>query len=102
VTGERTLPALDAAHIKPFAESGPHAPENGLLLRKDLHALFDDGYVTVTPSLEFRVSSRIRDQFENGRDYYAMDKRPLRLPVAPYPPPSREYLNWHGDVRFLG
>jgi putative restriction endonuclease len=48
VTGERTLPVLDAAHIKPYAQSGPHQLRNGLLLRKDLHALFDRGYVTVT------------------------------------------------------
>jgi hypothetical protein len=52
VTGERTLPVLDAAHIRPYAELGPHKLENGILLRKDLHALFDAGYVTVTPSLE--------------------------------------------------
>src|SRR5262249_15935465 len=26
ITGERTLPALEAAHIKPFAEGGSHAP----------------------------------------------------------------------------
>jgi putative restriction endonuclease len=43
ITGERTLPVFDAAHIKPYAASGPHALRNGLLLRKDLHALFDAG-----------------------------------------------------------
>jgi len=37
VTGERTLPTLEAAHIKPFHESGPHRVNNGLLLRSDLH-----------------------------------------------------------------
>jgi putative restriction endonuclease len=69
VTGERTLPVLDAAHTRPYAELGPHRLENGILLRKDLHALFDAGRVTVTPSLELRVSRRIREEFENGRDY---------------------------------
>jgi putative restriction endonuclease len=48
VTNERTLPALDAAHIKPYSGSGKHSVENGLLLRRDLHALFDRGYMTVT------------------------------------------------------
>jgi putative restriction endonuclease len=38
VTGERTLPVLDAAHIKPYAASGPHDP----------HAQFDAGYITVS------------------------------------------------------
>ena len=49
VTGERTLPALDAAHIRPYGEGGEHAAPNGLLLRRDVHSLFDAGYVTVTP-----------------------------------------------------
>lgn len=102
VTGERTLPVLDAAHIKPYAASGPHELRNGLLLRKDLHALFDAGYVTVTPSLELRVSRRIREEFENGRDYYALERRSLTPPLPPAPPPSAEYLEWHGDTVFRG
>jgi putative restriction endonuclease len=102
VTGERTLPVLDDAHIRPYAAAGPHDLRNGLLLRKDLHALFDAGYVTVTPSLELRVSRRIREEFENGRDYYALDRRPVRLPVSPAPPPSRDYLEWHGETVFRG
>jgi putative restriction endonuclease len=100
VTGERTLPVLDAAHIRPYAELGPHRLENGILLRKDLHALFDAGYVTVTPSFELRVSRRIREEFENGRDYYALEGSSVRLPLPPAPPPSAEYLEWHGDTVF--
>ncbi len=46
VTKERTLPALDAAHIRPYREGGKHEPPNGLLLRSDIHRLFDKGYVT--------------------------------------------------------
>lgn len=102
VTGERTLPVLDAAHIRPYAELGPHRLENGLLFRKDLHALFDAGYVTVSPSLELRVSRRIREEFENGRDYYALEGAPLRTPLPPAPPPSFEYLEWHADTVFRG
>lgn len=102
VTGERTLPVLDAAHIRPYAELGPHRLENGMLLRKDLHALFDAGYVTVTPSLELRVSRRIREEFENGRDYYALEGTSVRPPLPPAPPPSPEYLEWHGDSVFRG
>jgi HNH endonuclease len=102
ITGERTLPALDAAHIRPYAELGPHKLDNGILLRKDLHALFDAGYVTVTPSLELRVSRRIREEFENGRDYYALAGSRVRLPLPPAPPPSREYLEWHAGTVFRG
>jgi putative restriction endonuclease len=102
VTGERTLPVLEAAHIRPYAQSGPHEVSNGLLLRSDLHTLFDRGYVTVRPDKRFRVSRRIREDFENGRDYYALDGHEIRLPAAPHAPPSSELLEWHSDTIFLG
>lgn len=100
ITGERTLPVLEAAHTKPYSESGPHAIENGLLLRSDLHTLFDRGYVTVTPDLTVRVSPKIREEYENGRDYYAFDRRPLTTPTAADLRPSRDYLDWHADTVF--
>ena len=58
------------------------------------------GYVTVTPSLELRVSRRIREEFENGHDYYALEGASVRTPLPPAPPPSSEYLEWHGDTVF--
>ncbi len=100
ITGERTLPALDAAHIKPYSQSGPHAVENGLLLRRDLHTLFDRGYVTVTPDSRVRMSRRIRDEFENGRDYYALDGRPIASPKTGFAPPRSDFLEWHNQVVF--
>ncbi len=102
VTGERTFPVLDAAHIKPYDQDGPHDPRNGLLLRTDLHRLLDCGYATVTPDLRFWVSHRIREEFENGRDYYALDGQKLRPPTRPELAPSREFLEWHGDNVFRG
>lgn len=56
VTGEKTLPVLEAAHIKPYSLNGPHAINNGLLLRRDFHTLFDRGYITVDKSLIVKVS----------------------------------------------
>jgi putative restriction endonuclease len=102
VTAERTLPVLVAAHIKPYGASGPHEPRNGLLLRSDLHTLFDRGYVTVTPALRFEVSRRIKDEFENGRDYYALHGRPVAVPQPMELAPSREYLDWHATHVFRG
>ena len=72
VTQERTLPALEAAHIRPYGDGGEHEARNGLLLRRDIHSLFDAGYVTVTPDLRFEVSRRIKEEFDNGRHYYAL------------------------------
>jgi putative restriction endonuclease len=102
VTGERTLPALDAAHIRPYAELGAHEPSNGLLLRRDIHSLFDRGYVTVTPTHQFEVSRRIRDEFENGRDYYAMHGRTVNVPNGHDQKPDSNALRWHNENKFLG
>ncbi|MGH7345219.1 MAG: HNH endonuclease [Candidatus Rokuibacteriota bacterium] len=102
VTGERTLPVLEAAHIKPYADGGAHAVTNGLLLRSDLHTLFDRGYLTVTPGYRLEVSRRIREQYENGRDYYALSGRELRPPRSESARPDPELLDWHNRHRYLG
>jgi putative restriction endonuclease len=99
ITGERTLPVLEAAHIKPFGEGGPHDPVNGLLLRSDLHTLFDQGYITVDANdFKVLVSGRIREEFENGRDYYQLHGRAIRLPREAGSLPSRGYLSFHNDL----
>lgn len=102
VTGERTLPALEAAHIKPYSEDGPHSIDNGILLRSDIHKLFDRGYVTVTPDYHFDVSRRIREEYENGREYYALRGRELNLPADPAAWPGLHFLKWHSRDIFLG
>ncbi|MFC2066772.1 HNH endonuclease [Chloroflexota bacterium] len=102
VTNERTLPALDAAHIRPYSESGQHIVSNGILMRRDLHALFDKGYVTVTPSMKVEVSRRIKEEFENGRDYYRLHGNTIRIPADPVNRPSREYLDWHNSNIYRG
>jgi putative restriction endonuclease len=102
VTNEKTLPALDAAHIKPYSESGEHKVSNGILLRRDLHALFDQGYVTINPSMRFEVSRRIKEEFENGRDYYRLDGSSIHIPADPAYRPSREYLEWHNTNIYRG
>jgi putative restriction endonuclease len=103
LTQERTLPVLQAAHIKPHARSGPHEIRNGLLLRADLHILFDRGYLTVTPDLHVEVSRRIKEDYENGREYYTLHGRSLAaLPQNPADRPAREFLEWHNQHVFLG
>ena len=98
ITGERTLPALEAAHIRPYADEGPHRVSNGLLLRSDWHRLYDEGYITVTPDLRVEVSKRIRQEFENGHDYYAFHGTALKvLPGQAWERPSVEFLNWHNQ-----
>jgi len=102
ITGERTLPALEAAHIRPYAEGGAHEARNGLLLRRDIHSLFDAGYVTVTPDHRFEVSRRIREEFDNGRHYYALHGQPIRTPDLPTQAPDPVALTWHNENCFRG
>ncbi len=98
VTGEKTLPVLEAAHIKPYAESGPNTISNGLLLRSDLHILFDKGYITLNDDLNVEVSSRIREEYENGREYYAWHGSQLsQMPESNNERPSEAFLEWHRE-----
>lgn len=102
ITGERTLPVLEAAHIKPYAQTGPHMVANGLLLRSDLHILFDAGYVTVTDDLHVAVSKRIKEEFENGHEYYQYGGKALCIvPGSTDERPSKEFLRWHNERVFV-
>jgi putative restriction endonuclease len=102
VTRERTLPALEAAHIRPYGDGGVHEAPNGLLLRRDIHSLFDAGYVTMTPNLRFEVSRRIKEEFDNGGDYYALHGRAISAPMDLGHRPDATALTWHNEYRFRG
>jgi putative restriction endonuclease len=98
ITGDHTLPVLEAAHIRPYSESGPHRVANGLLLRADLHKLFDDGYITVTPDYRVEVSPAIKEEFHNGKVYYSLHGQELSsLPKLRADQPDRECLGWHNQ-----
>jgi len=100
VTTEHSLPVLEAAHIRPFADGGEHELSNGILLRTDIHRLFDRGYVTITPDMHFQVSRRLKDEFANGKTYYSLDGHRINSPEASGTGPSVELLEWHGRERF--
>jgi len=101
ITGERTLPVLDAAHIKPYSVVMRHDVSNGLLLRSDLHTLFDEGYLSIHPQEKrVLVSSRIREEFENGRDYYKLGGQLIREPDAAWAKPSLTNLEYHASIVF--
>lgn len=96
MTLERTLPVLEAAHIRPYCDGGKHELSNGLLLRSDIHKLFDTGYITVDPTdRRIVVSGRIRQEFENGKEYYQLHGRTLHLPDDPALIPAEGNLEYH-------
>jgi putative restriction endonuclease len=102
MTREKTLPVLQAAHIRPYSEGGQHRLDNGLLLRSDLHVLFDQGYLTVTPSFDIEVSRKISEEFSNGSIYLGLHGKKLRLPVNELEKPNAALLRWHNESKFRG
>lgn len=103
ITGEKTLPVLEAAHIKPFSLDGSHEINNGLLLRRDFHTLFDRGYITIDKEFNVEVSRRIKEDFGNGKEYYAHHgSKLIILPGKKEQLPSPHYLEWHNENIYLG
>lgn len=103
ISGEKTLPVLEAAHIKPYSLEGPHQPNNGLLLRQDIHTLFDRGYITVSKDLDIEVSKRIKKDYGNGREYYAFHgKKLIEVPERNIDRPAAQFLQWHNENVYLG
>jgi len=102
ITREKALPVLDAAHIRPVAEGGSHRLDNGLLLRSDVHTLFDRGYITVMPGHRVRVSRRLKTDFDNGERYYQLEGSTLWIPRRTDAQPRPELLEWHADTVFKG
>lgn len=102
VTRERALPVLDAAHIRPFSVTPEHYVRNGLLLRSDVHRLFDAGYVTVTPEYRVEVSRRIRSDFDDGENYERLHGSQIVLPAEEEWRPDLAALQWHNEEKFRG
>jgi putative restriction endonuclease len=102
ITREKALPALEAAHVQPVSEGGLHRIDNGLLLRSDVHRLFDAGYVTVTPDYRVQVSRRLRDDFHNGEQYLRLNGSAIWVPPSQADRPKRDLLEWHADTKYLG
>lgn len=102
VTREKALPTLDAAHIRPFSEQPEHYVRNGLLLRSDVHRLFDVGYVTVTPDYHVEVSDHIRGDFNDGENYLKLHGSEVWVPRDEERRPDPETLEWHNENRFRG
>ena len=94
------MPALDAAHIKPFSLTQENHLRNGLLLRADVHRLFDAGYVTVTPEYHVEVSERVRIDFNDGENYFKLHGNQILVPANPGDRPGGGYLQWHNENQF--
>jgi putative restriction endonuclease len=100
ISGTHIPPVLQAAHIRPVTKGGEHRLDNGLLLRSDIHTLFDRGYLGVDPKFRLLVSPRLRADFSNGDQFYAQAGQVIELPEHRADRPGRESLEWHLDEVF--
>ena len=93
MTGVSDSPALQAAHISPY-HRGPqtHKVQNGLLLRADLHTLFDMWLITVTDDFMIHVTPELVSQ-----SYRNLNGRSLRPPHHQQDQPDAEVLRLHND-----
>lgn len=73
ISGCEIADVLDAAHLLPRAQCGPDDPENGIILRADLHRLFDAGLLKLDYGGIVTISDAITDQ-----DYQIFDKEIAR------------------------
>jgi hypothetical protein len=90
-SGPSPASVLEAAHLYSFADSGEHHEHGGLLLRRDLHRLFDLGHVAVDPNtgyMDIRESVRVYPL------YGQLHGKPLALPLNPQ---HRVWLGAHWD-----
>lgn len=90
ITGCGVEPLLEAAHIHPYRGPDTNSVQNGMLLRADVHTLFDLGLITVSSEMRIVVSPTLA-----GTDYAALEGRTLRLPKSPSDRPSDLAFAWH-------
>lgn len=82
--------ALEAAHIHPFLGKHSNQVSNGLLLRGDLHTLFDEGLIRVDEAAKIELGRDLRKS-----TYGHLAGRVLRMPRSEAPQPNRDALKWH-------
>lgn len=87
-----TVPkALEAAHISDYKGKHTQVVANGILLRSDLHRLFDAKLLTVTAeNYLVRVSPEL-----GGTPYEYFDRQPLHVPALSADQPNRALLKEH-------
>jgi len=82
---------LDAAHIEPYKGERTNHVQNGLLLRTDIHSLFDLGLIAVeSESMTVLVSSTL-----DGTEYEKLAGRKINLPFDVDAQPSKSALDKH-------
>jgi hypothetical protein len=86
VTGETVSVVLEAAHIKPFASSGPDVAENGFCLRSDVHQLYDANLLRIGEDGVLKLL----DEAMASPYYTAIQARRINIPDYV----NRDFMRW--------
>lgn len=94
ITGEDIIDILEAAHIQAYISEKSNHVQNGLLLRKDFHGLFDAGLITIDENYTVKFSKLVSSKY-----YLQFDGVKIYLPVG-NKKPSKMALKWHYENIF--
>lgn len=92
VTGTSSREVLEAAHIQPYADSGTNSTRNGLLLRSDIHVLFDLHLLSIDPSSRAVFCSK---RLRNQPAYASLHRKKANLPAGKMHSPDSKLLRQH-------
>jgi hypothetical protein len=90
VTGCSVASVLEAAHIHPYRGAETNHVQNGILLRADIHTLFDLGLIVISADRRLSLALQLADT-----EYANLHGQPLALPKSPSENPSGQALEWH-------
>lgn len=84
ISGTMVVETLQAAHIYPYMGQATNEVSNGLLLRADLHLLFDMGLIYLNNDFTVSFSEKL-----NKSEYYFYDGKKIYLPAIKHQHPSQ-------------
>ena len=86
---------VEAAHIRPWSDTGDDRPANGMALCRLCHWSFDRGFMSVGREYEVLISPLSRQEQNNPGPIMTLDHRPIFKPSDERHIPDQECLGWH-------
>ena len=93
VTGCEEQDVLQAAHVKGVSSSGRHSVKNGLLLRADIHTLFDKGLLVIDKDFTVCVDASVKDPHYKRLDGTCLNGLAELSRMGDGP--TQDALKWH-------
>ncbi len=93
ITGCDAIDALEAAHIRPYLGPKTNHVSNGLLLRADIHTLFDKRLLAIDAE---RMTVVLHPSLK-GTTYRDLEDKPIHLPSNSDQRPNKEAVRYHQE-----